>query len=120
MIGFITSFFNSYELSIPQIDLTATVPITTQTLSFEGYTQFGKNVVLKNGVTDIDMTVLLASETNFVASYIKTAIGSINFIAGDGTTLVQVDGTNKLDGAIGSTATLSRVNTTYYLRISNV
>jgi hypothetical protein len=121
MIGFITSFFNSYEISIPQIAI-LTVPggISTLTTSVEGYSQFGKNVIIKNGVTDVDFTVRAESDIDFVASYMKINTGAIIFLAGPGTTLVEVDGTNKIDGAIGSTATLSRVNSTYYLRVNNV
>ncbi len=44
---------------------------------------------------------------------------AITFLAGSGSTLIAVDGTAVLNGAVGSTATLSRVSNAFYLRISN-
>jgi hypothetical protein len=99
-----------------QITITTAVSITTDTTS-GGYGQSGKNVIIDNGVNAINITV--NGGVNFVASYIKHGTGAITFVQGTGRTLVQVDSTAVLDGAVGSTATISSVGTTDYLRISN-
>ena len=101
-----------------QITITTAVSITTDTTS-GGLGQSGKNTVVDNGVNAINITV--NGGVNFVASYIKHGTGAITFVQGTGRTLVQVDSTagNVLDGSVGSTATISSIGTTDYLRISN-
>lgn len=101
----------------PQITITTTVSITTDTTDGVGAGQKGKNVILDNGVNPINITV--NGGVDFVASYVKHGLGAVTFLAGSGRTLVQVDGTNVLNGTLGSTATISSIGTTDYLRISN-
>jgi hypothetical protein len=100
-----------------QIVITTSTDITTDTKDANGIVQRGRNVVIDNGVNDINLTV--NGGTNFLASYLKHGTGAITFVQGSGRTLVQVDATAVLDGLEGSTATISSVGTTDYLRISN-
>lgn len=101
-----------------QITITTTVNITTDTVDTNNKNQIGKNVIINNGVTAISITV--NGGTDFSASYLKHGTGAITFVQGAGRTLVVVNGTAILNGAAGSTATISSIGTTDYLRISNV
>lgn len=100
----------------PQITITTSISIDTTTLS-SGISQKGRNVVISNGANAINYIV--NSSDGFVASYVKHGVAAITFVQGSGRTLIQVDGTAILNGAVGSTATISSVGTTDYLRISN-
>lgn len=100
-----------------QIVITTSVDITTNTLGGNGRGQNAKNVVLDNGVNDINLSV--NTSDNFLASYLKKGIGAITFVQGAGRSLIEVDGTNILNGVAGSTASISSIGTTDYLRISN-
>ena len=103
---------------VPQIKITTTTSITTATVgSVTGLGQQGRNVVIDNGSNVINLTV--NGTDGFCASYLKHGTGNITFVQGSGRTLVQVDGTAVLSGAVGSTATISSVGTTDYLMISN-
>jgi len=103
---------------INQIRLTTSSSITTLTTS-ASIGQHGKNNIIDNGASAINLTTNINSEPDFVASYLKHGTSAITFLAGSGSTLITVDGTAVLNGVVGSTATLSRVNNTFYLRISN-
>jgi hypothetical protein len=77
-----------------------------------------------NGASAINIEVETSSNANFCASYTKLGSAAITFTAGSGATLTTVDGTAILNGAVGSTACLTRGNVspftnTYYLQISN-
>ena len=100
-----------------QITITATASITTGTTASNGFGQKGKNVIIDNGSNAINITV--DGGTDFVSSYVKHGSGVITFVQGSGRSLIQVDTTNILDGATGSTATIASIGTTDYLRISN-
>lgn len=100
----------------PQIKITTSVSITTATLG-SGLSQQGRNVVIDNGVNAINLTV--DGTDGFCSSYLKHGTGAITFVQGSGRTMVQVDGTAVLNGAVGSTAVISSVGTTDYLMISN-
>ncbi len=100
-----------------QITITTTVSITTDTVGNAGKTQKEKNVIIDNGTNAINITV--NGGTNFLASYLKHGTGAITFVQGAGRTLALVDSTAVLDGAVGSTATISSIGTKDYLRISN-
>ena len=103
---------------VPQIKITTTTSITTATVgSVTGLGQQGRNVVIDNGSNVINLTV--NGTDGFCASYLKHGTGNITFMQGSGRTLIQVDGTAVLSGAVGSTATISSVGTTDYLSISN-
>ena len=103
---------------VPQIKITTTTSITTATVgSVTSLGQQGRNVVIDNGSNVINLTV--NGTDGFCASYLKHGTGNITFVQGSGRTLVQVDGTAVLSGAVGSTATISSVGTTDYLMISN-
>jgi hypothetical protein len=101
-----------------QITITTAVSITTDTLDTNSKKQIGKNVIINNGANPINITV--NGGTDFCASYLKHGVGAITFVQAAGRTLVQVNTTAILNGAVGSTATISSIGTTDYLRISNV
>ncbi|WP_172918072.1 hypothetical protein [Capnocytophaga canis] len=79
--------------------------------------QKGKTII-SQGTANIVVTV--NSADGFVASYQKAGTGNITFQAGSGKTLVQVDGTNVINGVKGSTATVTVVGNEVLLRVSNV
>jgi hypothetical protein len=106
-------------LSINNIIIATTSNITTNTTDSSGYEQNGRNVMISNGNTTINLTCEITSSSGFVASYTKLGTSSITFVAGVSASIVQVDGTLVLDGIVGSTACLTRTNNTYYLQISN-
>lgn len=101
-----------------QITITTAVSITTDTLDASSKKQLGKNVIINNGASAINITV--NGGTDFCASYLKHGAGAITFVQAAGRTLVQVNATAVLNGAAGSTATISSIGTTDYLRISNI
>ena len=108
------------DLNVHNITITTSTSITTNTLSTINYfNQNGRNVILSNGVNAINLTCEITSDSKFVASYTKLGSAAITFTAGSGATLVQVDGTAILNGAVGSTACLTRSGNTFYLQISN-
>ena len=101
-----------------QITITTSTSITAATLDANGVSQNGKNVILNNGATPINFTINAPLTTSFM----KGGTGAITFLAGAGRTLVAVDVTTPaatLNGIVGSTATITSVGTTDYLRISN-
>lgn len=108
----------SVDLNPAQIRISASTNILTSTLDVNGYGQNGRNTVIDNS-TSIILTTDISSEQNFISSYLKHGTNSVTFSAGSGTSLALVDGTNILGGISGSTATLSRVDNIFYLRISN-
>ncbi len=110
-------FDTLYFIDPAQITITTAVNITTDTLGNSGKAQKEKNVIIDNGVNAINLLVNGAED--FMASYVKNGTGTINFSQKMGRTLVLVDGTQVLDGAVGSTATISSIGTVDYLRISN-
>ncbi|SHL94566.1 hypothetical protein [Flavobacterium chilense] len=101
-----------------QITITTTTSITTDTPDTNGKKQIDKNVIINNGTSAINITV--NGGTDFNASYLKHGTGAITFVQAAERTLVQVNATATLNGAAGSTATISSIGTTDYLRISNV
>ena len=108
------------DLNVHNITITTSSSITTNTLStINSFNQNGRNVILSNGVNAINLTCEITSDSKFVASYTKLGSAAITFTAGSGATLVQVDGTAFLNGAVGSTACLTRSGNTFYLQISN-
>ncbi|WP_264551936.1 hypothetical protein [Flavobacterium sp. N2038] len=100
-----------------QIVITTTTNITTETLDAKGKGQLGKNVIINNGTNAINITV--NGGTDFCASYLKHGTSAITFVQGNGRSLVLVNGSAVLNGTQGSTATISSIGTTDYLRISN-
>lgn len=103
------------DLSVVKIKITTSISITTSTLDASNYSQNGKTVIIDNGVNAINITI----NSELVASYLKKGTGAVTFVQGSGRTLVQVDDTSVLDGAVGSTASITSDGTTDYLRISN-
>lgn len=112
-----TYFDTLYASPVPQITITTVVSITTATTDGAGLGQKGRNVIIANGASAINITV--NGGTDFCASYVKNGMGAITFVQGSGRTLVQVDSTAILNGIAGSSASISSVGTTDYLRISN-
>lgn len=105
------------EFELKQITIITSVSITTSTTDSFGNTQYGKHVLIKNGVSNINIVVYgVGLEPT---TYQKEGTGTITFVQGSGRTLRQVDGTAILNGAVGSTAALSSDGTTDSLRISN-
>lgn len=105
-------------LKLAQIVITTDVDIDTDTTDADGTDQKGRNVIIDNGANVIGFTVKAGAD--FTASYLKHGTGNITFLQATGRTLVQVNGTNVLNGAKGSTATISSIGTTDYLKINNV
>lgn len=105
-----------FYAEISTIILKTSTNIVTTTL-INGYSQNGRTVVTQ-GTANI--VVAVDSADGFASSYQKGGTGSITFQAAAGKTLVQVDGTNVVDGAKGSTATVTVVGNEILLRISNV
>ena len=114
--SFLKTYFDN-QYAIHQVTITTSVSITTATLSDNSFTQLGKHVLIKNGVNNINITV--DGVGLFPTTYQKEGIGTITFVQGSGRTLRQVDGTSILNGAVGSTASISSDGTTDSLRISN-
>lgn len=113
-----TAFVMATIAEPTQITITTTVNITTDTVDANSKKQIGKNVIINNGVSAINITV--NGGVDFSASYLKHGTGAITFVQAGGRTLVVVNETAILNGAAGSTATISSIGTTDYLRISNV
>lgn len=97
--------------------ITTTSSITTNTLDNNGLSQMNKCVIIDNGTYSINLTVDTTS--GFTSTYLKHGTASISFVQGSGRTLVQVDGTLVLNGAVGSSATIISYSTTDYLRVNN-
>ena len=106
----------SYVVS--QVTISTSANITTDTLSDDSLSQNGRVVIL-NHSAPINVSLEASSAPNFCSAYMKHGATNVTFVAGAGITLVQVDSTAVMSGAVGSTATLNRVGTTYYLRINN-
>lgn len=114
--SFLKTYFDGFYL-IPQITITTSVNITTATNDASGFGQKGRNVIIDNASSSINITV--NGGTGFCASYVKHGSGTITFVQGSARTLTQVDGTAIFNGSVGSTATISSVGSIDYLRISN-
>jgi hypothetical protein len=97
------------------IIITTSGSVTTATTGDTGLSQNGCNVIISNGVNNINYTI----NTAITVSFVKDGTGTITFIQGSGRTLVLVDGTAVLNGIPGSTATITSLGTKDYLRISN-
>lgn len=104
--------------AVPNITITTSISIDTDTTG-SGYGQHGRNTKISNGANAINLTVQTSSNADFIASYTKIGSATITFVAGSGTTLVQLSGTAILNGAVGSTACLTRNGNVYYLQITN-
>lgn len=101
------------------ITINTAVSVDTNT-TVSGKGQQGKNVKISNGATAINLTCLSTSNADFVASYTKIGTSTITFLAGTGATLVVMGGgLAVLNGAIGSSALLTRHGNTYYLQLNN-
>lgn len=99
----------------PKITITTAASITTATTDAGGLGQNGRHVVINNGVNAINLTC----NGGVTASYGKVGTGAITFVQGSGRTLVQLSGTDILNGIAGSTATLWSNGTADYLAITN-
>lgn len=105
-------------ITTSQITLATSTNITTDTKD-GALGQHGKYCRIDNGVNNITLTCESSSNAMFMSSYIKLGAGSVTFVAGAGTTLVQLDYTTVMNGAAGSMAILTRNGNTFYLRIYN-
>ncbi len=112
--------YRTTDLEQGKIEITTSSSITTNTVeTVSGKGQHYRTVFIKNGVNAINITCEVSSNANFTACYYKMGSGIITFLAGTGATLIQVDADNKLNGAVGSTAVLTRDGNNFYLRLSN-
>lgn len=102
-----------------QITIETTTDIDTNTKDGNGSKMYGKNVVIKNGTANINLQCLLSSESDHMFTITKAGTGAITFTKSSGANIVSVDYTNILNGGIGSTAKLQRIDNVYYLRIFN-
>lgn len=100
-----------------QIVIASTSNIDTTATDENGVGQKGKNVVL---TTNSNIQYNTNAQDGFVATFLKTGTGVITFIQGTGREIIQVNETAILDGAVGSSASISSVGLKDYLRISNV
>lgn len=104
---------------VVQLKLVTTANFSTSDL-ISGEKQGGKNIVVSNGVSAINITLDgVTDEPQTSITYLKTGVGTITFIAGAGRTLVPVNGINQLDGVAGSRALVISDATTDYLFITN-
>jgi hypothetical protein len=114
--GIVRCYRNTPEPS--QVTVATSTSFNTELLSDSGYPQNGKNVVVKNGANNISITV--GGTENGVYSFQKEGTGTITFVAIEGKTIREVDGTSVMDGLEGSTASVSVVDSVISLKISNV
>ena len=107
------------QIDVVNITITTSSSITTNTTDTNSVNQHWHNTMINNGASAINLECLTISVAGFCASYTKLGSAAITFTAAVGVTLVQMDGTAVLNGAVGSTACLTRTGNTYYLQISN-
>ena len=101
-----------------QITIETASSITTD-YTVNGYKMHGKNVVIKNGASNIDLKCVASSAADFICTITKAGTGTITIKNDSGVTVSQVDYTNMLNGGIGSTARIQRINGVFYIRIFN-
>jgi hypothetical protein len=120
-LSYVKGVTSAIQTQIDTVNITISTSsnITTNTLDANSVNQHGHNVMISNGANAINLTLETSSTASFCASYTKLGSAAITFVAGSGATLVQMDGTAVLNGAVGSTACLTRTGNTYYLQISN-
>jgi len=113
------SLLGSGDAAVPQDTLTTAASITTATVTDGGYSQGGRNIVIKNAATAINIECLGGQPRTYQKG--EGSTGAITFIAGvsPARTLVQVSGTNVLNGVAGSIASLTSDGTVDYLIITN-
>jgi hypothetical protein len=102
---------------VPQITITTTVSITTDTLDASGNSQKGRHVIINNGVNAIN--IIVNGVGSKPISYQKEGAGIITFVQASGRTLRLVNGTDVFNGAVGSTATVTSFGAIDSLLISN-
>lgn len=110
------------NLASIQANITTSVDITTSTLSdaFQKK-QYGRNVRINNGSSNITLTCLAASESDFIASYTKLGTGSITVAAESGMFIIDLTSLGKVcNGATMSSFTLERFGGNFYLKMYNV
>ena len=110
------------DLQAPQITITTSSSITTDTLStVNSRAQNGKNVIIDNGVNAINLQCVGTSPANFCASYSRLGAAAVTITAAAGFTVEEVySGSGKIcNGAIMSSFTLERVGTKFYLKLNN-
>jgi len=105
--------------------ITTSASITTDTTGTSGgnsYVQNGRNVMINNGATAINVSITpsTSTPTDFIASYTKVGTADITFVVTS--TLVFVNNINGaiLNGLPGSTALLVRNGNNVYLSINNL
>lgn len=92
--------------------------INTNTPTTGGYSQVGRNILIKNGANAINIECLGGQPRTYQKGVGST--GAITFVQGSGRTLVAVSGGLILNGAVGSIASLTSDGTTDLLIITNV
>ncbi len=112
-----TYFDGVYSSNIYQVTRTGITSFTSETLSDGGYTQNGKNILIKNSTNAINITV--GATNNFLATYQMEGTGAVTFLASSGKTIREVNGTAIMNGALGSTSSVSVDGNTISLKVSN-
>lgn len=124
---FVTNAINSATpgtgYTVYNILITASANITTQTTGTSGgvsYVQNGRNIMINNGATAIEINPASAVD-GFIASYTKVGTADVTFSALT-TPLAYINALNGrvLSGLPGSTALLVKNGNNYYLSINNV
>ncbi|WP_374444269.1 hypothetical protein [Epilithonimonas sp.] len=101
-----------------QITIETTSGITTD-YTANGNKMHGKNVIIKNGASNIDLKCVASSPADFICTVTKAGTGAITIKNDTGVTISQVDYTNVLNGGVGSTARIQRIEGVFYIRIFN-
>lgn len=124
---FLKTYFDTlYSDKAYNIYISTTVNIDTTTPgTYNGsgaYTQNGRNVMIQNTTNAINITCVTTAPSDFIASYTKLGTTYITFQPATGLSNVTAfGGLFTLNGAVGSTALLTRNGTgQYYLQINNL
>lgn len=103
------------------ININTILSIDSNTTDANGVPQNNKNVIIYNGVNNINIQLRETSPNDFNAYYFKAGAGSITFTLYylDNTTSVLSMYTAIMNGAIGSEATVQRIGSIFYIKIYN-
>lgn len=103
------------SLEDSQVIITTDVDISTL------LNQKGKNVIIDNGTTPINIICDISAPANFMASFSRLGSAPVTITNGGGVAVVDVYGKGKIcNGAVMSSFTLERVANVFYLKMNNV
>jgi hypothetical protein len=106
-----------YAPDITQVTLTlgASADVRPSQTDANGILLYGKNVVFDNGANAVTFTV----DSAITCTVTKLGTGTITFVQFSGRTMVAMNGTLQMTGAVGSTASVISVGMTDYVYITN-